>query len=373
MDRAPHYQTLDGLRGVAALSVFAFHLFELVFLKPGENPLPRAYLAVDFFFCLSGFVIGHAYDGRLGPAAPPGRRLGFGGYVARRLIRLQPLVVIGTLLGAITYLANPFVGDAQQLGTSVGYALFAANLLLALFLIPASALPNMWGMTHSLNGPAWSLFQEYLINLAYAAVGHRVGRGWLAAIAAMAVAGLLWMALSRDSMNAGATWRDWWGAPIRVIASFALGLLIHRLGLKIAVPAAFPLLSAVLIVLFAVPLVKGWSGLIDWLCVVVAFPLVVMIGAGDRGTTWLARIGGRLSYPLYMLHYPFVLFFAHWNWSAKPGPVLMGSVMAATIAAAVGLAWAVLVWIDEPVRAWLSARAERRQSVRAVAAETALR
>jgi peptidoglycan/LPS O-acetylase OafA/YrhL len=369
VDRTRHYQTLDGLRGVAALSVFAFHLLELVFLKPGENPLPRAYLAVDFFFCLSGFVIGHAYDGRLGPAAPPERRLGFGGYVARRLIRLQPLVVIGALLGAVGYLANPFVGDAQQLGANVGYGLFAANLLLALFLIPAPALPNMWGMTHSLNGPAWSLFQEYLINFAYAAVGHRIGRGWLAAIAAIAVAGLLWMALSLDSMNAGAAWRDWWGAPIRVIASFTLGLLIHRLGLKIAVPAAFPLLSAVLIALFAVPLVKGWSGLIDWLCVVVAFPLTIMIGAGDRSTNRLARIGGRLSYPLYMVHYSFVLFFAHWNWSAKPGAVLMWGMMAVTIVATIGFAWAVLVWTDEPIRAWLSARMERRRSVGSVPVE----
>src|SRR5262245_24107593 len=104
-----HYQTLDGLRGVAAFAVFAFHLLELVFLKQNWNPLPRAYLAVDFFFCLSGFVIGYAYDGRLGPAAPAGRRLRFKAFVVRRLIRLQPMVVIGILLGAVCYLANPFV------------------------------------------------------------------------------------------------------------------------------------------------------------------------------------------------------------------------------------------------------------------------
>ncbi len=363
-----HYQTLDGLRGVAALSVFAFHLLELVFLKPGENPLPRAYLAVDFFFCLSGFVIGYAYDERLARTASPERRLGLGGYVARRMIRLQPLVVIGALLGAISYVTNPFVGDAHQLGTSVGYGLFVLNLALALFLIPAPALPGMWGMTHSLNGPAWSLFQEYLINLAYAVVGHRIGRGLLAAITVAAAAGLLWMALSLDSMNAGATWRDWWGAPIRVLASFSLGLLIYRLGMKITVPAAFPLLSAVLLAIFAVPAITGWSGLIDWLCVTAVFPLIIMIGAGDRSTARLARISGRLSYPLYMVHYSFVLFFAHWNWSTRPGPALMWSVMAATIVAGVGFAWAVLVWLDEPVRAWLSAQTERRGSVRAATA-----
>ena len=56
----PHYDILDGLRGVAALMVILYHVFECF----DWTPLPHGYLAVDFFFVLSGFVIGYAYDGR---------------------------------------------------------------------------------------------------------------------------------------------------------------------------------------------------------------------------------------------------------------------------------------------------------------------
>jgi ADP-ribosylglycohydrolase len=54
----PHYDILDGLRGVAALMVIVYHVFECF----DWSPVPHGYLAVDFFFVLSGFVIGYAYD-----------------------------------------------------------------------------------------------------------------------------------------------------------------------------------------------------------------------------------------------------------------------------------------------------------------------
>ena len=61
----PHYEILDGLRGVAAVMVIIFHLFEA---HAGGSHLTQiinhGYLAVDFFFMLSGFVIGYAYDDR---------------------------------------------------------------------------------------------------------------------------------------------------------------------------------------------------------------------------------------------------------------------------------------------------------------------
>ncbi len=63
-DSRPHYVVLDGLRGVAALVVLGFHVFEAFATSPFDQKFNHGYLAVDFFFMLSGFVIGYAYDAR---------------------------------------------------------------------------------------------------------------------------------------------------------------------------------------------------------------------------------------------------------------------------------------------------------------------
>lgn len=60
----PRYEILDGLRGVAAVLVVAYHLFETYYEGSPDQPINHGYLAVDFFFVLSGFVIGYAYDDR---------------------------------------------------------------------------------------------------------------------------------------------------------------------------------------------------------------------------------------------------------------------------------------------------------------------
>ena len=60
-----HYLILDGLRGVAALMVICYHIFEAFATSPLDQHFNHGYLAVDFFFLLSGFVVGYAYDNRL--------------------------------------------------------------------------------------------------------------------------------------------------------------------------------------------------------------------------------------------------------------------------------------------------------------------
>ena len=96
-DSKPHYALLDGLRGVAALLVVWYHIFE-GFQFAGNKPvidfINHGYLAVDFFFILSGFVVGYAYDNRWG------KTLTLGGFFRRRLIRLQPMVIMGAVFGS---------------------------------------------------------------------------------------------------------------------------------------------------------------------------------------------------------------------------------------------------------------------------------
>lgn len=105
----PRYEILDGLRGVAAMLVVAHHLFETYFHTAPNQPINHGYLAVDFFFVLSGFVIGYAYDDRW-------NRMSIWNFAKRRLVRLHPMVIFGTLIGtALFYFGNcssfPFIND----------------------------------------------------------------------------------------------------------------------------------------------------------------------------------------------------------------------------------------------------------------------
>src|ERR1700742_2138380 len=96
-----HFEILDGLRGVAALSVVTFHFMEWAYSDYSKNFIGHGFLAVDFFFCLSGFVIGYAYDDRIA-------KIGLRKFLKARLIRLHPLVVFGSVLGLIAFYLNPY-------------------------------------------------------------------------------------------------------------------------------------------------------------------------------------------------------------------------------------------------------------------------
>ncbi len=165
----PHYEILDGLRGVAALLVVFFHLFEPhsggdVF----RQVLNHGYLAVDFFFLLSGFVLGYAYDDRWG-------RMTYLDFLRRRLIRLQPLVILGTLLGAACFYWGASAVCPAIATTPFWKLLAVAAVGLALIPIPVSWDIRGWAEMYPLNGPAWSLFFEYIANAAYALVLRRLG------------------------------------------------------------------------------------------------------------------------------------------------------------------------------------------------------
>ena len=164
-DTKAHYDLLDGLRGVAALMVIWYHIFEGYAFAGGSiiETFNHGYLAVDFFFILSGFVIGYAYDDRWG------RNLTMKNFFKRRLIRLHPMVIMGAVLGAITFCLQ---GCVQWDGTHIALSMIMLSLLCTIFFIPA--MPGAGyevrgnGEMFPLNGPCWSLFFEYLGNILYA-------------------------------------------------------------------------------------------------------------------------------------------------------------------------------------------------------------
>ena len=150
-DSKPHYALLDGLRGVAAMLVVWYHIFkgfQFAGNKPVIDFINHGYLAVDFFFMLSGFVIDYAYDDRWG------KSLTMGGFFRRRLIRLHPMVMLGALIGAISFL---FTGMERWDGTHSTLLLTLIALVCSWLMIPA--LPGMQrdvrgnGEMFPLNGP----------------------------------------------------------------------------------------------------------------------------------------------------------------------------------------------------------------------------
>ena len=151
-DTKAHYDLLDGLRGVAALMVIWYHIFEGYAFAGGGiiETFNHGYLAVDFFFILSGFVIGYAYDDRWG------RSLTMKSFFKRRLIRLHPMVIMGAVLGAITFCIQ---GCIQWDGTHIALSMIMLSLLCSIFFIPA--MPGAGyevrgnGEMFPLNGPCW--------------------------------------------------------------------------------------------------------------------------------------------------------------------------------------------------------------------------
>lgn len=374
----PRYAILDGLRGVAALVVILFHGFETYIPFFGTQHINHGYLAVDFFFVLSGFVIGYAYDDRWD-------RMSTWSFFKRRLIRLHPMVVAGTLFGACLF----FFGESDYfslIGGTEPWKFFLC-IVLGLLMIPAGTGLDIrgWGETNSLNGPNWSLTFEYIGNILYAFVLRRLPT---------VVLGMLCVASAFLTMNLALGWDVFgffaqpkydviggWSITSdqmyvgfsRLLYPFLCGLLISRLlpkfitkenpsGSPLGIRGGFWWASLLLVVLFAVPQIGGKScvadGLYQVFAIVVMFPVIVLIGAGSKTTDkrsakWCETLGN-LSYPLYITHFPLMYMQMAWVSSHKDSPVWHHVVLnLGILLVAIGIAWAFLKLYDEPVRAWL--------------------
>jgi peptidoglycan/LPS O-acetylase OafA/YrhL len=353
-----HYHVLDGLRGTAAFSVFLFHVWELLVPSLEQNPMAHTFLAVDFFFALSGFVLGHAYDARLSPQAAPQYRLSTGGFFMRRLIRLHPMVIVAMIIGILGYLLDPFVGDAQRVGEKLSLGMLIVTFCLSLLLLPAPTLPNYFGETHSVNGPSWTLFQEYIANVLYALFAPHLGRKMHIVLCMISALALLLTAKHFGNLGYGWGWEHYWVAPIRLACPLLLGLLVYRMKLRISVPYSYAVLSLLLVAIFVVPVMGSINWLFEAACVIVVFPFVLMAGAGTQHVAGqggsLCRLAGELSYPVYIIHYPFIYIFAHWNWATHPGKALLATVAVAMYCGVTLFAYVLSRWYDQPVRAWLS-------------------
>lgn len=361
----PRYDILDGLRGVAAMLVIWYHFFEGFATSPTDQMMNHGYLAVDFFFVLSGFVIGYAYDKRWQSG-----NMTAGRFMLRRVIRLHPMVVFSVVLGAVAYLLQ---GSVKWDGTPVSLSMVVLALCMGLLLIPvlpgAGAEVRGNGEMFPLNGPSWSLFYEYIGSILYAFVLHRLGRKSLGAVVAISAVGLAACAICNMSgaYHIGVGWSmadgGWIGGFFRLSFSFGIGLLMQR-GFKARhIRGAFWKCSALIAVVMACPYVGGpepsvYNAIYDLACTLLLFPAIVYIGAcgttTDRFSTAVCETMGQLSYPVYIIHYPVMYMFYAWVWANGLSFGQVWPVCAGLFVMIVLMAWGALKLYDEPVRRWLT-------------------
>ncbi len=368
-DTKPHYDILDGLRGIAAVTVVWFHIFEAFATNHLDQRINHGYLAVDFFFILSGFVIGYAYNDRWG-------RMSVWEFFKRRLVRLHPMVVLGALIGAaIFYTQGCEVWDVAK----VPVAMLALSTLLNALLVPASTGFEIRGVgeMYPLNGPSWSLLFEYVGNVLYALFIRRLSTRALGVLVAAAAVGLALFSIFGPygdiCVGFSMTGDNLLGGSLRLLFAFSAGLLLSLVFRPVKVKGAFWICASVLVVLLSVPRLGGgenlWmNGLYDAVCAIAVFPALVFLGASgkttDRFSTRVCKFLGDISYPLYMVHYPFIYLYYAW---VKNGQLTFAQSFWGALALVAGcmvLAYGCLRLYDEPVRKYLAARLLKRPAGR---------
>ena len=359
----PRYEILDGLRGVAAVVILVYHLFEACGIVLGH-----AYLGVDFFFALSGFVIGYAYDDRWD-------RMSVGDFFKRRLVRLHPMLIMGTTIGFLLYYfgkceAFPYIGTQPWWWVMVMY-------LYTCLMLPMAREWDLrgWDDTNSFNGSTWSLQWEYIANILYALVLRFLPKAALIALTAVAAMGTIDITFNLDMLGllegrfgAPNTVNGGWNlssqelyvGAVRLAYPFLMGLLLSRLKVAIKVRGAFALCSLLVAVMMLWPVMEGSvNGIYEAACILILIPAIVAIGAGStvsgKPMTSLCKFLGEISYPLYITHLPLIYMQLAWmsnNPDATKGEAIVVAVAVAVLS--IGLAYASLKLYDLPVREWLT-------------------
>lgn len=338
-----HFLVLDGLRGVAAIAIVVFHFMEWIFPQFEDNVIGHGFLAVDFFFCLSGFVMGYAYDGRL-------KEMGLRRFFLMRLIRLQPLVIIGSLLGLIGLLWAPFnTSNAASITQSVKLFVYS------IFLIPYPVLEAKAFNLFSLNAPAWSLFWEYVANIVYALILVRIAAKHLYALAFIAGIALVYTSYSYGNLSGGWSVDNWEVGGIRLAYSFCAGLLIYR-GKWVITNRLGYIVPTLLLGLALIMPFTALNWLVESLIVLILFPFIVALGAGTRipkTVQSLSAFLGAISYPLYMTHYAAIWIFGDY---LQSDGFHEGQLPFIIVGGSIGLllfAYLIMKVIDIPLRKYL--------------------
>ncbi len=353
VERKRNYLTLDGMRGVAALAVVSRHFMR----ELSPITLPGSYLAVDIFFAMSGFVLAHSYDDRLGAD------LGTAAFVKKRLLRLYPLHLLSILIVAIGVAA----ALAAHIPVNWKPASLAAGIALSLLFLPTPPSLNSTPLLFPLNMPAWSLFMEIAVNILYAAIRPLLTSRMLAIVliaSGLALGGVIaW----HGDADIGSDWATLVLSPPRVIFSFFLGVALFRCDRAGRLPhVSLPAWSILmlLVLLFLGDFGGPARAMFDIVAIVLLLPMLLITGIQNQPTRFKALFTflGVTSYPIYALHVPLQKYIVNAIDKVFGGHVLAyaPTIGLAILAAMLPIGWAANRFYDAPVRQALGRRPGRK-------------
>ena len=350
--RRDHYLVLDGLRGFAAFAICLVHLAHISHHRLGDS-LERAFLAVDFFFVLSGVVIADRYEQQLMAGSF------VRAFLLRRAIRLYPMVALGTLAG----LGVMLLGRWLHTGPAPRFAVLAAATLWNGLLLPLSSRPWWgWGLW-PFNPPFWSLFCELVVNGLYAlAILQLRGRRIVVPVAG-AAAMLVWHCAQGGTLQQGGDAAGLMIGMCRAVFGFGLGVIIARLHAAGRLPKTGLPGGAAMVVLVLVlwgPFSRGWGAAYDLVAIMLVMPWIVMAGLRTGPVVHGARLYatlGLISYPLYATHEVlFRMVLAVLLWRHHSGILVRDGSLVMLFVTAVVVSHALARFYDLPARAWLARR-----------------
>jgi peptidoglycan/LPS O-acetylase OafA/YrhL len=330
----PHFTGLDGLRGVAAFAILAHHIG---LARNQAGLFSHAYLAVDFFFLLSGFVVGLAYEQRMA------KGLSFLPFIGARLGRLYPMILLGAVLGVGAALLRPH-----------DFPICVA-LIAQIAFVPFAASDND---AYPLNNVQWSLLFEILINIVHSVFYNNISTARLAGVVLLSACALIFTDIHFGTLAVGYSRANFWGGFPRVAFSYSVGLFVFRLmhaGRLRRIRLPYIVVAVTLTIILATPAIKGFR---DSIFVVAVFPSILVLSLGSpptRGFCRLATLAGAISYPLYAIHAP-LIWVALLVMPKNNIPALHAAFWAATAICILMAAWAAECIYDAPVRRWLRSK-----------------
>jgi peptidoglycan/LPS O-acetylase OafA/YrhL len=200
--------------------------------------------------------------------------------------------------------------------------------------------------------------QEYIGNIAYAVILRRLATWALGLIVVVGGALLVWMAWRANSMDQGSDWTTIWSGSIRMGFSFPLGLWLYRVRHKFGrLRLGWGVLTLVLTGLFAMPLIPRsiphGNGIYEAVVAILFFPMIILCGAHSelgRREMAICKFAGRMSYPIYILHFPFLLIFMNFVTFRRPPLGVAHLAGAGALAVVIAFSWLAVTFYDEPIR-----------------------
>lgn len=352
---------LTTVRFALALGVVLFH-YQMQWpwrTSAVTGVLDNAWLAVDVFFILSGFVLTHAYRDEIASG-----RLDYRRFIVARVARIYPthLAVMGFVIALVV--------AAAVIGAEFNHSFYDLKALIPTLLLIHAWFP--WETSAQWNGPSWSLSAEWFAYLAFPAfawIGWKLrnrpyllmGVGVLAFIAADNLYQLLFGELvTHAQVRLGI---------LRIVPEFLIGVALYRIGQTIQpsriAAAAAASVSAILLLAFMHFRVD------DRLVVAASGALVLTLALLSKAQAdgWLAKpwmlAAGEASYALYLAHMPILIAWkggmaalgdkpSSYVFAAWEVPALLATTLAA--------AFALHRFLEVPARRWIRSLGDSRRT-----------